>query len=152
MRYLKSALLALVLVVFLTGCSLGGTKTMTCTRNTTQGTLKLDVKYVVTYSGKYVNKVESTEKIISTNTTTLETYKKSVENIYSPYKDIEYYDYEVSIDGDTLTSKVIIDYDKIDTDKLISLDSSIGNIIKNGKIKVEDMKSIYEQTGATCKK
>ena len=123
---------------------------MTCTRTATQGTLKLDVNYTVTYSGKYVKKVESTEKIISSSTSALETYKKTVENIYAPYNDIEYYDTEVSIDGDTLTSKVVIDYENIDTDKLIKLDSSIGNIVKNGKIKIEDMKSIYEQTGATC--
>ena len=150
MRNLKKIILVLILTVCLTGCSLGGTKTMTCTRTATQGTLKLDVNYTVTYSGKYVKKVESTEKIISSSTSALETYKKTVENIYAPYNDIEYYDTEVSIDGDTLTSKVVIDYENIDTDKLIKLDSSIGNIIKNGKIKIEDMKSIYEQTGATC--
>ena len=150
MRNLKKIILVLILTVCLTGCSLGGTKTMTCTRTATQGTLKLDVNYTVTYSGKYVKKVESTEKIISSSTSALETYKKTVENIYAPYNDIEYYDTEVSIDGDTLTSKVVIDYENIDTDKLIKLDSSIGNIVKNGKIKIEDMKSIYEQTGATC--
>lgn len=150
MRYFKGVVLALVLALCVTGCSLGGTKKMTCTRTATQGTMKLDVKYDVTYSGKYVKKVESTEKIISSNSTALEIYRKTVENVYKPFGDIDHYDYKVTVDGDTLTSKVTIDYDKIDTDKLIKLDSSIGKIIKKGKINIADMKSIYEQAGATC--
>lgn len=150
MRYLKGVILVLALTLCITGCSFGKTKKMTCTRTATQGTLKLDVKYDVTYSGKYVKKVESTEKIISSSSTALETYKSTIENLYKPYGDVDHYDYKVTIDGDTLTSKVTIDYDKIDTDKLIKIDSSIGKIINNGKIKIADMKSIYEQAGATC--
>lgn len=150
MKSFKSIILILVLVICLTGCSLGGTKTMTCTRTATQGSMKLDVDYKVTYSGKYVKTVESVEKIISSNKTVLDTYKKTVENIYAPYNDLEYYDAEVTVDGDTLISKVVIDYEKIDTDKLVKIDSAIGNILKNGKIRIEDMKAIYEKNGATC--
>jgi len=58
--------------------------------------------------------------------------------------------YGISVDGNTLTSTVDIDYAKIDTKKMIEIDSANGQLIKDGKIKLEDLKSAYETIGASC--
>ena len=39
---------------------------------------------------------------------------------------------------------------QIDTDKLIEIDSANSTLIKDGKIKIEDMQSLYESVGTTC--
>ena len=107
-----------MLVVFLvTGCSSSEEKTMTCTRTMNQSGMKTNLNYKVTYSGDYVNRVQSEESIETSDTTTLNTYKEQIENVDTPYKDIEYYTYNVTIDGNKLISTVDINYAKIDTSK-----------------------------------
>lgn len=141
-----------MLVVFLvTGCSSSEKKTMTCTRTMNQSGMKTNLNYKVTYSGDYVNRVQSEESIETSDTTTLNTYKEQIEKIYTPYKDIKYYTYNVTIDGNKLVSTVDINYAKIDTKKLIEIDSANSQLINDGKVKLSSVKSLYEQLGATCK-
>lgn len=141
-----------MLVVFLvTGCSSSEEKTMTCTRTMNQSGMKTNLNYKVTYSGNYVNRVQSEESIETSDTTTLNTYKEQIEKIYTPYKDIKYYTYNVTIDGNKLVSTVDINYAKIDTKKLIEIDSANSQLINDGKVKLSSVKSLYEQLGATCK-
>lgn len=152
----KRVLFSLVLTVLLTitGCNANSEqeKVLTCTRTATiSDGIKMDLNYKATYKGEYVQLVETTEKIITDNTAYLEAYKSSVENLYSPYKKIEHYNYNVEIKDNTLISTTKIDYSKIDTNKLIEIDSANESLIKDGKIKIDDIKSLYESMGATCK-
>ena len=150
----RGLLLSLVLVGLLaiTGCGGSKSKTMTCTRTgtVTEGTT-FDYKYVVEYSGDYVDEIHITEKIVSDNSEYLETLKTAVEAIYAPYDGIKYHDYDVNIKGDTLVSHRNIDYKNIDTDKLIKADESNKTLIKDGKVKVSDVKEIYKGLSLECK-
>ncbi len=141
-----------MLVVFLvTGCSSSKEKIMTCTRTMNQSGMKTNLNYKVTYSGDYVNRVQSEESIETSDTTTLNTYKEQIEKIYTPYKDVKYYTYNVTVNGNKLVSTVDINYAKIDTKKLIEIDSANSQLINDGKVKLSSVKSLYEQLGATCK-
>ena len=141
-----------MLVVFLvTGCSSSEEKTMTCTITMNQSGMKTNLNYKVTYSGDYVNRVQSEESIETSDTTTLNTYKEQIEKIYTPYKDVKYYTYNVTVNGNKLVSTVDINYAKIDTKKLIEIDSANSQLINDGKVKLSSVKSLYEQLGATCK-
>ena len=145
------AAICLVGIFFVTGCG-NETKTLTCTIDTNvQDGVDMKSTYKVTYKGDNVSFVESEEKIISEDKKVLETFETAVKNQYSPYDGVEHYDYSVNIDGNTLTSIAKIDYEKIDTDKMIEIDSKNKTLIKNGKIKVSDLKAGYEALGATCK-
>ena len=134
----------LVVTLGLTGCGTDEVKELNCSRTATiaEG-VDVDFSYKVTYKGDYVELVETEEKVISDDTDVLETYKTSIESIYSPYKDVEHYEYNVDISGNTLTSTTKIDYSKIDTDQLIEIDSANGTLIKDGKINIEDIRSAY---------
>jgi len=151
----KKVLLSVFLVAILlvTGCdSKEESKTLTCTRNATiSDGVEMDLNYKVTYKGEYVQLVETTEKVIASDEDYLDTYKTTVESMYAPYKDIEHYDYKVTVDGNTLTSTTKIDYEKIDTKKLIDIDSANETLIKDGKIKLSDIQAVYEAVGASCK-
>ena len=70
----------------------------------------------------------------------LNTYKEQIEKIYTPYKDIKYYTYNVTIDGNKLVSTVDINYAKIDTKKLIEIDSANSQLINDGKVKLSSVK------------
>ena len=153
MKKILSVLLVVVGIFVLAGCENEEVeKTLVCTRTATiSDGVKADLRYEVKYKGDYVTTLKSTEKIISDNEEYLDAYKETIESTYEPYKDIEYYDYEVTIEGDTMTSSVNVDYSKIDTAKLLEIDSANGSLIKDGKIKIDDIKSLYESVGTTCK-
>lgn len=147
----KSLLVVMCIgVLFLTGCGAEKEKTLTCSRTVNQSGIKMDLNYNVKYKGNYVTVVKSEEKITSDDAETLETYKKELEKTTETISKIEHYDHDVKIDGNTLTSTITIDYTKIDTDKLIEVDSSLKQLIKNGKVSVNDIKSVYSQLGVTC--
>jgi len=137
-------------ILLVTGC--GGDKTLNCSRTMNQNGIKADLKYEVTYSGDTVKKVKSTEKITSDSEDALKTYKDSIEATYAPYKNIEHYNYNVAIDGKTLTSTAEINYEKIDTAKMIEVDSANSQLIKDGKVSLKDLKAAYKSVGATCEK
>lgn len=128
-----------------------GTKTMTCKRAGTITTgVTADLTYEVTYTDLYVDKIHTVEKLMSENVAYLNLYKQKVEEGYSSYKDLEYYNYDITIKDGVLTSVVDIDYSKIDTNKMIEIDPNNATLIKDGKIKVSDMKILYHSTGAVC--
>ncbi len=140
-------------LLLITGCGKSSNfESMTCTRTMNQNEIKTSLKYNVQYEGDYVSKIKTIETIETDNVDTLNTYKEQIESLYSPYKDVEYYKYDVDINDNKLTSTVDINYKKVDTDKLLEIDSANGQLIKDGKIRVDDIKSVYESLGAICKK
>ena len=153
MKKVFSVLVLVGGVFLLAGCDKEATeKTLVCTRTATVADgVKADLKYEVKYKGDYVTTLNSVEKIISDDKEYLELYKEQVEAIYEPYKDVKHYEYEVKVDGDTMTSNVNVDYSKIDTDKLLEIDSANSSLIKDGKVSIDDIKALYESVGTTCK-
>ena len=141
-----------VFILFLvTGCgNSDNTSSMTCTRTMDQNNIKTSLKYNVEYKDDYVSRVKSVETVETDRSDILNTYKDQIESLYSPYQDVDYYEYNVEINNNKLTSTVDINYEKVDTDRLLEIDSANGQLIKDGKIKVADIKSVYESLGAIC--
>ena len=106
--------LLLVCTMFLTGCGSEKTKKMVCTRVIDQNGIKMDLRYEATYTGDVVSLLESTEKVISSDTAVLEQYQTLLKQSYAPYDNVKYYNVDITIDGDTLTSHVVVNADKID--------------------------------------
>lgn len=144
-------LLGVFIVLLITGCDNDGMNSMTCTRTMDQNNIKTSLKFNIEYKDDYVSRVKRVETIETTNSDVLDTYKEQIEALYSPYKDVDYYEYNVDISDNKLTSTVDINYDKVDTDKLLEIDSANGTLIKDGKININDIKSVYEDLGAICK-
>lgn len=139
-------------LLLVTGCgNSNNMESMTCTRTMNQNGIKTSLKYNVEYEGDYVSRIKTVETVETDDTDILNTYKDQIESLYSPYKDVEYYEYNVDVTDNKLTSTVDINYAKVDTDKLLEIDSANGQLIKDGKISVDDIKSVYESLGATCK-
>lgn len=142
-----------VLLLLVTGCGKEAEEKMVCTRTTNMNNVEMNLRYEVYYEGNNVNKVQSTEKVISDDAETLQTYQNQVKNIYSSFDNVDHYNYDVSVEGDTLTSTTDIDYTKIDMDQLLEIDSSIEQLLNDsGKIDLDKITQVYEQTGATCSK
>ncbi len=155
----KLLILGIIALVLITGCGQGSKditvkeEKMVCTRTGNMNNLEMDFNYEVYYEGNNVNKVQTTEKITSEDTSVLEQSKQQIENLYSNFDNIENYNYNVVIEGNTLTSTTDINYEKIDIDELLEIDSSISQLLNDdNKIDLEKITQVYEQTGATCEK
>lgn len=152
----------IVIALVLTGCGAKedekeGSKnpevaTRTCTRTATvtEG-VQMDLKYVITYEGDYVTKVDTVEKIITEDQDVLETYEDTLKSTYALFDDIEHYDYDIEVNDDTLTSTVAINYEKIDIDELLAIDTAVETFLTDGKVDLEKITSFYTQLGAVCK-
>ncbi len=151
-KFWSGFFLVFILILTVTGCGSEKNESMTCTRTTNQNNIKTSLKYNINYTNDYVTRVKSVETVESSNIDILNTYKEQIESLYSAYKNVKYYEYNVKIEDSKLTSTVDINYEKINTDKLLEIDSANGQLIKDGKIKVSDIKSVYESMGAICKK
>ena len=144
--------LGVFILLLVTGCGNNNSmESMTCTRTMNQSGIKTSLKYNVKYKGDYVSRIKTVETVETDSSDILNTYKEQIESLYSPYKDVEYYDYNVDVVDNKLTSTVDINYEKVDTDKLLEVDASNGQIIKDGKILIDDVRDLYESLGATCK-
>lgn len=145
--------LVVAMMVAVTGCGKGdSTKILTCTLDQeVQTGTNISSTYKVTYKGDYVNLVETTEKITSDNSEYLQLVKKITEQTYAQFDDVKHYDYKVEVKDDTLTSTTKINYEKMNTDDLIEVNPDIESILDDGKLKLADIKKVYEQLGAECK-
>lgn len=122
-----------------------------CTYQLNQNTFSLQTKYQVTFKNKIVTNLTTTETITSNDKTILKQYQSQLESLYAKYKHLKYYDNSIKISAHKLVSITKINYQKIDTSKIIALDSSNKKLIKNGQIKLADLKKIYHDMGAKCK-
>lgn len=143
--------LGVFILLLVTGCgNSNNTSSMTCTRTMDQNNIKTSLKYNVEFKDGYVLRIKSVETVETSSSDILDTYKEQIESLYSPYQDVDYYEYNVDIEDNKLTSTVDINYEKVDTDRLLEIDSANGQLIKDGKISVNDIKSVYESLGAIC--
>lgn len=157
----RVVILGIALLVFATGCGQqtgyneSNTKDdkMICTRTANATGLKMDFRYEVYYQGNDVNKVQTAEKITSDSTETLQAYQQQIKSLYSNFDNIEHYNYDVKIEGNTLISTTDINYQKMNIDELVNVDSSIEQLLNDDrKIDLDKITQVYEQLGATCEK
>ena len=147
----KTILLLLLVIGITTGCS-PKTGTMTCTMKTYPADgITIRSTYVATYKNEIVTKLKTVEKITSEDKNNLEVYQEKIDELYSGYQGIKYYTNTTKIKGNTLTSTTTIQYNKVDTKKLIEADSGNANVIKNGKVQINTLEKLYKQNGCNCK-
>ena len=147
-----SSIVMIITIFCCTACN-PETGTMTCTMSSypTDG-ITLRSTYTAEYKNNIVRTLETTEQVTAEDKDNLEVYEERIQELYQGYQGIDYYQNKTEIKGNTLTSTTNINYEKVDTDKLIEVDSDNGGIIKNGKVNIDDLREMYEQNGCNCKK
>ena len=121
-----------------------------CTYNNITSTMKSSFDYEVDFKNKKVTNLKSVEKVVSDDAEMLKDYKDSLEVIYEKYKDLKYYNNEIVLDKNTLTTTTIINYKKIDMNEYRKIDSS-NSLLKKNKIHIKKIRNLYLQNGAKCR-
>lgn len=127
-------------------------KILKCTRNvTSQENMTTSFSYKIYYDGDYVTKTVAIEKVTSDDKEVLKTYKEAYEKVFSTYKNIEYYDNEVKQKGNTVSSTTVVNYQKVDVNKIIEIEGKEDNIFEEDlKVKKDTLVSFYKKYGITC--
>lgn len=162
----SSLILILVFLILVTGCfhkkpstdiiksndDLNNkTGSITCSRkaNVDEG-ITPTFKYNISYKDNNILVLHSIEKITSNDTNYLDQYEEAYKNINKHYKNLKYYDSKVLRTNDSVTRDTTINYEKINTDKLLSIEGEEDNIIVNGKAKLNKWLSFAKKFGTIC--
>lgn len=131
-----------------------------CTRTATaESGVEVSLNYDIYYTGDVLNLLKSEEQVVSASEDALNTYEEAYNKIHANYQGLDYYDTEVVRGDTTVTSTMIINYDKIDMNKLVEIEGSTIDIAgdtyeiyKDGKASASVWKSMAKKVGTTCKK
>ena len=127
------------------------TRTLICTYTETSTETKISAEYQAKYKNRIVTRVKTVEKITLSTKEEVEAYKETLQEIYKPYNEIEYYENNISIKDTTLNSVTTINYEKVDIEVLLQKNKYFETIInKQNKVSVTKLKKLYEENGAKC--
>jgi len=138
----------------LVGCSNEKEVLTTCTltQNVEDQNYKLNATYNIYSQGDYVNRVVTKEIVTSNTKSILEYYENYAKTTYdSMNKTYGGYTYKTDMTDNQITIDTTIDYSKMNLDKFTEDNAAMKSYLKNGKLALKGVKSIYEQLGATCK-
>ena len=121
-----------------------------CERAGTIDDGEVSLQYEIYYTGEVLNLLKSEEKVISANSEILDTYEKAYKGIHAHYEGLKYYDTEVIRGDTTVTSTIVINYDKIDIEGLLSVEGAKDNIVENGIPKVDKWLELAKKFGTNC--
>ncbi len=143
-----------VAIIFISGCGNDKefTKTCTLTSNDTVNGYKLEAEYKVYGKGKTVDKVVTTETVISDDQERLDSYEEYFKEAYSSVNELYggYTNNVTNKDGKVI-SETTIDYNKMDMEQYVKDNSAMKNYVdKNNKLLLEGIIATYEALGATC--
>ena len=127
-----------------------GLEKMTCTREGEISNGEANLSYDLYYDGDYLLVLHAMEEVISSDESVLDEYETAYKTIRENYKGLKYYDNAVVRTSNSVTNDTIINYGKIDTDRLLEIEGEEDNVIKDGKVKVEDWKALAEKVGTKC--
>jgi uncharacterized lipoprotein YehR (DUF1307 family) len=156
--YMKKKVLFVMLglvLLLVTGCGnkMEVTKCTLTNDNKTSG-YKLEAVYKIYAKNDEVQKVETTEIVTSSNSSVLSYFESYINKTYKTYND-SYggYTYNVTNSDGKVTSKVTIDYNKLNIKQFVKDNSSMKSYVdSNNMITTDGMKTLYEKLGASCQK
>lgn len=132
--------------------SLGGNSSGVkhCSRNGTVDNATTKFEYELNYKGDYVTVLHTTEKVISDDEGVLKSYEDAFREIAKQYDGLKYYDVSVDRGEFSVAYDAVINYAKIDIDKLLDIEGEEDNVVVNGKVKVGDWLDFASKFGVKC--
>ncbi len=149
-EYMKKLILIFLGIILFTGC--GSKSVMKCSYKSKDSDKKINLSYKVKHKGNKVTGVKSVEKVTSSDSSIINSYKEDVEEFYEPFKYIDNYNYKIKSNNKSIKVTISIDYSKIDLSEMIMIDPNIEQLMEDGYIDLELMKISYENLGLECKK
>jgi uncharacterized lipoprotein YehR (DUF1307 family) len=132
--------------------NVNGTGKLDCTREGEAiNGLSAEFHYYVIYKDGILLSIHSIEKVSGDNKSVLDQYEDAYKKIKENYKDIKYYDMNISRDEKSVTNDTNINYEKVDIDKIIKIEGTEKNIFNDKKQPtLKKWLKLGETVGITC--
>ena len=128
-----------------------GTGKLKCSQEAVAGEgIDVDLSYLVSYKNGNILELVSVQKVISEKQDSLSVYEDAYKNIANNYKDLGFYDTSIVRESNSVSYTAIINYEKINIDKLLRIEGEEDNIIKNGKAKLALWLELAGKVGTVC--
>ena len=112
---------------------------------------ELTSTYTINYTGEFVDSVNTKEVVDSDVSSILDTLEETLNSTYSVSNDAYGgYTYKITRSDNEIISDVFIDYKKMDLEQFVTDQPVLKSYMKDGKLTVEGIESIYTSMGATC--
>lgn len=117
-------------------------------------TYVIGAKFVIyADSNDIVTKMISIQLAESNDIQQLQAVMSRTEEDHDLAKEFGGYEYEISLDGNRLTTKVTIDFTEMDMEKMVEADSSLLTYLNDDyKYTLKEYMRMYEAVGVTCTK
>ena len=150
---MKKIFVICTLLLLFTGCAKEEAGSTSCTmynKDVVNG-YELSSTYVINHKNGLVESVETVETVSSEDEEILDTMETYLNDTYKAL-DESYggYTYEVKNENGKVTSRVKIDYNKMDIDSYVTDQPTIKDYVEDSKLTLEGVKLMYESMGATC--
>ena len=130
-----------------------GSGKLKCSREAYASTgVDVDLSNEVEYKDGYITLLHSVDVITSDDQDSLDLYEDAYIKIAKNYKGLKYYDITISRTANSVINDVVINYEKIDIDKLLDIEGEEDNVIVNGKVALETWVGFAEKFGIKCEK
>ena len=146
-----SIILLTVLCLLLTGCK-GKKVETTCKSSSKQTNYEINTKYTINSRKDIVESVKINQTITSDDKKVLSDFEKQLKDQYKSNKSLYGgYTYNIKVKGKKLTSKVTINYEKLDMKKFVKDNGAMKDYVdKDNNFTLEGAKKLYKSTGAKC--
>ena len=126
-----------------------GTGSLKCKRtgNAMSG-LTADLNYFLNYEKGYITNLHSIEKVSGDDQDALDEYEDAYKKLKKNYEDIKYYDFTVTRDKKSVTNDIVINFKKVNIDKVIELEGT--EIYDNKKPSLKKWLELGKKAGITC--
>lgn len=112
--------------------------------------MDVELKYTVKYKSGNILELVSVQKVITEKQDSLSVYEDAYKNIADNYVGLDYYDTSIIRDGNSVSYTAVINYEKININKLLNIEGEEDNIIKNGKAKLSLWLDLASKVGTVC--
>ena len=77
-------------------------------------------------------------------------YEDAYKKISEQYKDIKYYDTNITRDENSVIFDINVNYEKVDIDKVKEIEGDDAKMFKDGKVKLKPWLTYAKKFGTTC--
>ena len=148
---MKKYLLLFICLFCLTGCETNGTINCTLSSKDVINGYELQSNYKINYEGKYALNVETEEIVTSDSEEVLDYFEEQLNNSYKTLNETYGgYNFNISREDGKLTSKVSLDYSKMNVEQYVNDSPTLKEYTEDNKLLKDGLVSLYESLGATC--
>ena len=121
-----------------------------CTREGTVENGEASFHYDIYYKNDYITLLQSSEKVSSDSSSVLDEYENAYNTIKNYYVGLDNYNQNIIRDNNSVENVIVINYEKLDINKLIAIEGNESNLYTEKGVKLDTWLDFAKKLGVKC--